>query len=585
MKHVQILAGVALAALVLVPGCGQQNSNDPVLAKVGPRVIHASDYVDAYTAMAPANRPDLTEADARRSFLKDMVNKDLMELSASERYPSLVMQQQWRLKRYRETQLTQMVKKRLIDDVVHVTEAMKDSLYENMKEQRHVLAMRINDAAEADYVRKQVDAGEDWGTLTYDHSVLWTNNHPPGDLGWLDAGTFTWPLDRKIWEAPVGVTLGPLHEARGNFIVRVLDTRPKTDLKSREELDGTLQEDIYGPMFLDRQQVVQDSLRAAADPYFPAAGKALIMAKYYWEPAQSEVENPYAKLDAQRTTPDFSAAEESVKVVVFKNAPDWDLKEFARRLEWMPAGIWPTGQSEAELDDLYRIMIRDYLYLKAARDMDLDHSPEFLDAAERQANQMRVTYFYYNDLMRGINPTDADIQAYFDANRDRYKAPPSFKVAYFSSKDGAAMKQLAEDWQNGASFMDLKAKYSARIDSLESNGETPWIYEQRDPVLDQVVQPMKEGDVSDPMVRADVSTVFRLITRRSERLLNYPEVKSQVDQDAKAQMSDDKLNTFLEGQRKKFGVKVYEDALAKVEIPADQPAPEGQQASRSREIQ
>jgi parvulin-like peptidyl-prolyl isomerase len=568
MKRIHVLAGLVALLGVMIVGCSH-SSNDPVLAEVGSRQIRASDFTQAYLKMKPQDRPDLTQLEAKQALLKDLINKNLMEIAATEVYPDLILQQQWRLRRYRDNQVSALVKKKLVMDQLHITKAMKDSLYANMGRERHLLGIMITDPGVDDFVKVQLDKGVDFQQLAKDYSAKWVGRGMDGDMGWTKAGTLPWPVDRAVWAAPIGTTLGPIKDPMGTYFFKVLDERPAEVASSREEMDGILDQTLRQPLYFSRQKAVQDSLIAAAGPTYPAAGKALLMARYYWEPSPDEMDNPYAKLDARRSTPEFTAKEETTKVVTFQNAPDWTAREFANRLEWYPTGLWPTGVDEQDLMDVFKIMIRDYLYSKAAADLHLTDDPEFKAKMQNRAKEMRVTYFYYNDVINDVNPTQAEIDAYFEAHKDSYKAPPSYKVAMFSSKNEALMKNLAEDWKAGASFTDLRNKYSKSDPALAANGETEWLFEGQDVVRDNTVSTLKEGGVSDPVVRADVSTVYRLVARRPERLMSYGEIKQQVDQDAKTFLGDKKLNEFLDQEKAKVGVKVYTEALEQLAVPAD----------------
>ncbi len=567
---VLLLAGVAAAA---VPGCG--SAKDPLLAKIGPREIRASNFVDAWTAVKVTDRPDLSTLDARKSFLQDLVNKNLMELAATDKYPDLTLQQQWRFKRFRDTQTNNLFRRKLVRDQIAITKEMKDQLYENMKRQLHLQGILVADPGEAQFIQKQLEEGGDFTKLAKTYSAQWVSEGDPnaGDMGWVKAGTLTWGLDKEIWAAKTGQVVGPYRTPRGIYFVKVLGERPYDPGASREALNGTLTDALMQPLYMDRQAAVLDSVNQAEAPYVPASAKALLMKKYYWEPPADQRDNPYVKFDSPRVRPTFTAEEETTKVVLFKDAPAWTAKEFADRLDWYPPGIWPSGQSEEEMNQVLQIMTRDYLIGKAAEDLKLTDDPEFQKLLESRKKEMRVTYFYYNDILPKATPSDDQVKAYYNENKNNYKAPPSYKVAYFSAKSRELVDRIAQDWKSGMSFNQIQAKYAGQ-DSLDSSGETPWIYETQDAVLDGTVKPLKEGGVSDPLTRLDRTTVYKLIARRPERLVGFDEVKEQVQKDAKASFSDQYLDKFLEQERQKYPVTLYEKNLTKVKIPESLPSVE-----------
>ncbi len=577
MKRLLVL-GVAFFAFAGMIGCGD-GGKDPVLAKVGPRSIRVSDAQRAYTLLQSADRPDVSTMEGKKALLQDLINKDLMELAAFEKYPELTEQQGWRFKRFRDNELTTLFRRRLVRDQIRITEEMKDTIYANLSRERHLLAMLIPDSAQAVHVVERLNKGEEFGPLAKDFSAQWVSDTAAGDLGWVKAGvTFPYAFDVEVWQAPVGATLGPYWTPLGTYVARVLEERPAEVQGTREAMDGRIEDGILQHLYMARQQAVLDSLRAAADPVYVDAGRNLIMAKYYWEPPPEQADNPYAKLDANRVSPTLTPEEEATEVVVFKTAPDWTMKDFVTRLEWYPSGLWPTGQSEEELVDLLDNMVRDYLVLKAADDLGISKDPELLRKLDSREREMKVTYFYYNDIMKDVTPSQEDIEAWFAENRDKYKFPPSYKLSYFASRDKLMMEQLTADWKGGMSFGDLQKKYGRQDDALEAMGETPWVYQGRDPVVDEMVAPLQEGEVSAPMTRMDMTMVVRLVARQGERIPTYAEIKERVDQDAKTAIGDKALNDFLRSQEKKFRVQVNEKSLEKLVVQPEAAA-EGEAAS------
>jgi peptidyl-prolyl cis-trans isomerase C len=563
----------AIGLAMVMTGCGQ--GKDPVLAKVGKDPITATDFKNAYLAIKPKERPPLATLNDKKQFLDDLISKAVMEHLAFAKYPELTERQQWRLIRFREKELTDAVRKRLIRNAVVVTPAMKDWLFDHMKEERNLRAMLIADADAAKWVRGQLDEGADFGALARDHSTQWVSHTNKGDLGWKQPGNlFPYPVEVEVWNAPVGSRLGPIERPLGSYLVEVLGARPVAVPagQTRQGMDRALEEKLMEQMYFERQMAVQDSLNAAADPYYPAGAKALLNMKYYVDPPADAALNPTWKLDMDRVIPTFTAAEDTIVAVDFKNAPDWTVKDFAQRLSWYPTGMWPFGESEEQLVESMNLVVRDYLYLKAAQDLGYDNAA-FARKLENMRHEMRVTYFYYNDIVSKFSPNQGEIDAYFTQHRDVYKAPPSYKLAFFGSRNKPLIEKLAQDWKKGTSFTDLRARYERSDSSLFAVGETEWLYTGQDELRDGMVEALKEGEISSPTIRADESMVFQLIARRAERLPPYAEIKDQVDKEAKDAIIDAKLTALLDQERKKEGVKLNEHALAKIEIPKDAPVP------------
>jgi len=564
---------LAALGLWLMAGCGQ--GKDPVLAKVGKDVVTASEYRNSYLAMKPQERPSLATLDDKKKFLDDLVSKKVMEHLAFAKYPKLTDRQEFRLTRFREKELSDAVRRRLIHDAVAVTPAMKDWVFDHMKEERNLRAMVIPDPDAAKWVRGQLDEGADFGALARDHSTQWVSRTMKGDLGWKQpGGLFPYPVEVEAWSAPVGSRIGPIQRPLGGYIVEVLGARPVAmpASQTREAMDRALQEKIMEQLYLERQKGVQDSLKNAEEPYYPAAAKALLNLKYYVVPPPDAALNETWMLDMDRVIPTFSAAEETVIAVDFKHAPDWTVKDFAQRLAWYPSGMWPRGESEEQITEALDMLVRDYLYLKAAVDLGYENAA-FALKIEEMKREMRVTYFYYNDVVAKFTPNQAEIDAFFNEHREDYRAPQSYKLAFFGSRNKKLIERVAEEWKKGASFTELRNKYEKADTSMLAVGETEWLYSGQDALRDATVDSLKEGEITPATFRADIAMVFQLVARREPRLVPYAEIKEDVDKQAKDAIVDQKLTALLTQERNKEGVKIYPNRLTKIEIPKDAPVP------------
>ncbi len=103
-------------------------------------------------------------------------------------------------------------------------------------------------------------------------------------------------------------------------------------------------------------------------------------------------------------------------------------------------------------------------------------------------------------------------------------------------------------------------------------GESEWLYFGQDVIRDEIIDPLKEGGICDPVTRSDVTMVFKLVARRSERLFGYGEIKPTVDEDAKTAINDKKLAAYLAERRNDVEVTIHQKAIGKlrVVVPGDE---------------
>lgn len=567
-------AAVLWISASLLSGCGG-GGKDPVLAEVGDRTLRGSDLSASYLRLKPEDRPDLSTPEAKRGFLQDMINKNLMELAALSLYPEMVEQQQWRFERFRRSQYEQAVSKRLIGDQVVSLPQERDLAWKNMHRDVLLDGIVVPTGEMARTMMDRLQQGSGFDELAAEYSIQESDDpEHPARLGWTVWGTYPWDMEVAAWAAAPGTVVGPFEDLKRGvwYVVRVGESREVPVEGDRQAMDEVLDMRIREPRYLVRQKVVQDSLRAAAGVSYPVTGEVLIQRKFYWEPPEHLKDDPMAYLNDPRQLPALEADEESVIVVAFENIPSWTAAEFLERVSWYPPGLWPRGHSVEQLHDVYDLMVREYLIRKAAVDLGYDKDPEVVAALQRKEMEMRVTYLYQRDVLGDLEISEDERMAWFEENRERYKAAPSYRLTTFTSADRNGIEQLRADWLQGMSFRDLREKHAPRLEDLESVGETAWIHEQNDPPLDDLVAPLDEKGISEIFSRGDRHSVVQLVARRGERLVSYEEAKKYVDEDFLNVARERKLQAFLEAQEAKFGVKVHEDRLAKFDIAAEAPA-------------
>jgi peptidyl-prolyl cis-trans isomerase D len=193
-----------------------------------------------------------------------------------------------------------------------------------------------------------------------------------------------------------------------------------------------------------------------------------------------------------------------------------------RRLEAFITGGVSVGDQQVR-DDYRKGAIKikfDYAVLsaddirKGINPSDSDLEAFFKKNAARYATavpeERKITYFAFtpNDLPGGVpQPTQAEIQAYFNAHQNEYSTPEQARSRHIlitvpagaDAKTDAAAKAKAEDIlkqiKAGANFADLAKQYSDDPGSKNSGGELPFAqHGTMVPEFDKAIFSQKIGD-------------------------------------------------------------------------------------------
>ena len=193
-----------------------------------------------------------------------------------------------------------------------------------------------------------------------------------------------------------------------------------------------------------------------------------------------------------------------------------------RRLEAFITGGVSVGDQQVR-DDYRKGAIKikfDYAVIsaddirKGINPSDSDLESFFKKNAARYATavpeERKITYFAFtpNDLPGGVpQPTQAEIQAYFNAHQSEYSTPEQARSRHIlitvpanaDAKTDAAARAKAEDIlkqiKAGANFADLAKKYSDDPGSKNSGGELPFAqHGTMVPEFDKAIFSQKIGD-------------------------------------------------------------------------------------------
>lgn len=140
-----------------------------------------------------------------------------------------------------------------------------------------------------------------------------------------------------------------------------------------------------------------------------------------------------------------------------------------------------------------------------------------------------------------------DLQTYYDAHRDSYRVPEQIKVSHIWIKsplpgeDGkvddkamAAAQHRAEDLlkqlKGGAKFEDVAKKSSEDPGSANVGGSLGWIGKgQTTPEFEKAAYALSKGQVSDVVKSSDGFHIIRLDDKHEARLKTVDEVKDQIE--------------------------------------------------------
>jgi peptidyl-prolyl cis-trans isomerase D len=157
-------------------------------------------------------------------------------------------------------------------------------------------------------------------------------------------------------------------------------------------------------------------------------------------------------------------------------------------------------------------------------------------------------------LRANTKPTDADLQAYYQAHLADYKVENRVHVEHILYKTvGKTDAEIAEirkqaegvlkQAKSGANFEDLAKKYSEDDGSKAKGGDLGWILEgQTVPAFEKAAFSVPKGQVSDLVTTPYGFEIIKVIDRETAHTKSLDEVKDSVEKDVLDQQVSDQAN-------------------------------------------
>lgn len=190
-------------------------------------------------------------------------------------------------------------------------------------------------------------------------------------------------------------------------------------------------------------------------------------------------------------------------------------------------------------------------------------------------NQIRINK-RIEDIQKKAEPTDAELQLYFELNRDQYKNEERVQARQIVLDDKAtADKIYAEVGAPGADFAAI-AKTNSKLNADQGGALGAEAGKSEPGPVTRVVFPnavadavfkLRDGQISKPIEAGGRFYIVKVEKYLPAGNVKFEEVRDRVKEDAKRIKGQGALETYIEGLRAKASVKFAEGATFKFENP------------------
>lgn len=278
--------------------------------------------------------------------------------------------------------------------------------------------------------------------------------------------------------------------------------------------------------------------------------------------AQAGAENPGAAASAGSVSPPAAAASTTDTPVATLGAVSVSTREIKAMLERLPE---PQRQQlaadRAAMDRLLRARLAEKALVAQAQNQGWAERPEvqrLLDAAREEV--VLRTYLDSVSEAPDTYPSEAELQAAYDQNKDRLTQPARYRISqiFLAAPYGdeaavaKARKQAADLAKRAgapkADFAALAREHSEDATSAARGGDAGFLpLNQIVPELRGLIQGMKEGEVSEPIQLPTGFHIVKLVDVEPPRTPPLVEVQVQLRNALRAQRQEQAARAYLEG--------------------------------------
>ena len=204
------------------------------------------------------------------------------------------------------------------------------------------------------------------------------------------------------------------------------------------------------------------------------------------------------------------------------------------------------------------------LLAQRARAAGLESDPAYRKRVG-EYRKTRLINLHRGRLAAGMEPSEAELEAYFDTNRNAISIPEFRKVQMVMVKTEDEARSLKEKIETGELTMyQAASEHSVAPDAKQNLGELGWIAQGKTkPQLDTVIFNLQPDEIGGPV---EAGGLWHLMTvqdvRDAQNIdLDEPATRKQV----RRRYIHEKLSDYVVELRKNdFPVEVYEDVLVRL---------------------
>lgn len=221
---------------------------------------------------------------------------------------------------------------------------------------------------------------------------------------------------------------------------------------------------------------------------------------------------------------------------------------------------------------LEQYIIEELLY-RRARESGLAENADVRTALRDMERSVLAEKVVERELKNEIKITPADLETYFEANRQLYVQPERARIGHILVTDTKEAQDIRKKLKDGDDFSVLAREFSHDISTAKKGGEiTNWIEKGKtigisgikdpDTAMDMIFSTDKGAVIKDGVESDKGIHIIKVIDREKERQKEFDEVKNEVALALRTRKEREVQQRLFADLREQYDVVIHNSVLS-----------------------
>ncbi len=529
-----------------------QRSDEVILAKIGDRNINHKSFVSFSKSIPSGMKEGATKLEESLQVLNSLIDKEVLLIEAE----SLPLNQTTDFKDeiavYSRNRLLELYTKTTIADKVEISDAELQAHFIKTGRNR---ALRYNgimleNKLEAEQLLKEIHSGKDFMTAAKGHSVHRESGEQGGDVGGYHLKDNVFPaIAEPLFDLRVGEITKPIRMTfRGKPHYAIFQVSDEMPVK-RSTAESKVQEEVFGIKRAERYMLVLDSLKTVHDPVINTNTVDWLVST-----AESEDKDPISH-----------SKDEKLEILCQLNTSSISIEEFRETARQMHIGRNEIANRDRLNYLITDIIIPAHLFEIEARGLNLHENAALRLKITIKREDMLLNALREKYVDSKISASDVEARNFYDANPVKFMTPLTTEIEEVLVENEELAQRLILEINNGAKIDSLAKIHTVREGAAHHDGKlsisvfTKAYYQD----IFDAAQTSAVGEIIGPTKVPLGYSIFRILERKQELKPFNESSKKRAKAYVKIDKSKRGYVAYVQQLRKKYGVEVFKDALAK----------------------